>query len=73
MSKSRVNWQTVCSDVAQMPWGVIVCSPVMVYVFRSPSTDDCVYDCLLESMGRIQSQERKSAFCFVGDFNGHNI
>ena len=28
--KSRVNWRTVSSDVAQMPWGAIVFSPVMV-------------------------------------------
>ena len=30
--KSRVNWRAVCSDVAQMPWGVNVRSPVMVDV-----------------------------------------
>ena len=23
-------------------------------------------------MGRIQSQDRKSAFCFIGDANGHH-
>ena len=27
--KSRVNWQVVRSDVAQMPWGVIIHSPVI--------------------------------------------
>ena len=30
--KSRVNWRTVCSDVTQMLWGIIVRSPVMVNV-----------------------------------------
>ena len=44
----------------------------MFFVYRSPSTDDGVFDCLLESMGRIQSQDRKTAFCFFGDFKGHH-
>ena len=30
--KSRVNWQNIRSTVAQMPWGAIVRSPVMVDV-----------------------------------------
>ena len=33
--KSRVNWRAVRSDVAQMPWGVIVRSPVMVDVLNA--------------------------------------
>ena len=33
----------------------------LLFVYRSPSTDDSVYDCILESMGSIQSQDRKSA------------
>ena len=32
MLKSRVNWRAIRSDVAQMPWGVIVGSPIMVDV-----------------------------------------
>ena len=28
--KPRVNWRPVRSDVEQMPWGAIACSPVMV-------------------------------------------
>ena len=31
--KSRMNWRAVRSDIAQMPWGVIVRSPVMVQFF----------------------------------------
>ena len=45
----------------------------LIFVYKSPSTDNGVYDCSLESMGRIQSQDRKSAFCFFGDFNGDFI
>ena len=37
----------------------------MSFVYRSPSTDDGVYDCLLEYMGSYQSQVRKSAFAFL--------
>ena len=32
--KSRVNWRAVRSDVAHMPWGAIVRSPVMVDVLN---------------------------------------
>ena len=41
-------------------------------VYRSPSTDDRVFDCLCEAMGSIQSVDPKSVFCFVGDFNCHH-
>ena len=44
----------------------------MFFVYRSPSTDDRVYECLLEAMGKVQSADKKSVFCFVGDFNCHN-
>ena len=33
--KSKVNWRAVRSDVAQMPWDVIVRGPVMVDVLDS--------------------------------------
>ena len=42
-------------------------------VYRSPSTDDKVFDCLLEAMAKIQSVDVKSCFQFVGDFNGHHV
>ena len=42
-------------------------------VYRSPSTDDKVVDCLLEAMAKIQSVDVKSCFQFVGDFNGHHV
>ena len=41
-------------------------------VYRSPSTDDRVFDCLCEAMVSIQSVDRKSVFCLVGDFNCHH-
>lgn len=44
----------------------------LVFVYRSPNTDDRVYDCLSEVMGKVQSEDSKSAFCFVGDFNCHH-
>ena len=45
----------------------------LFFVYRSPNTDDRVYDCLLESMGRIQSEDPKSVFLFAGDFNSHHM
>ena len=44
----------------------------LFFVYKSPITDDGDYDCLLKSMGRIQSQNRKSSFYFLGDFNWHH-
>ena len=41
-------------------------------MYRSPSTDDRVFDCLCEAMGSIQSADPRSVFCFVGDFNCHH-
>ena len=37
----------------------------LFFVYRSSSTDDSIYDCLLESMGMIKSQNKKFAFCLV--------
>ena len=42
-------------------------------VYRIPSTDDRVYDCLLGAMGRIQSADSKSVFQFLGDFYCHHV
>ena len=41
-------------------------------VYRSPSTNDRVYDCLLEAMAKVQSVDSRSVFGFVGDFNCHH-
>lgn len=41
-------------------------------VYRSPNTDDRVYDCLLDAMAKIQSVDSKAVFHFVGDFNCHH-
>ena len=40
-------------------------------VYRSPSTEDRVFDCLCKAMGSIHLVDPKSVFCFVGDFNCH--
>ena len=41
-------------------------------VYRIPSTDDRVFDCLFEAMWSIQSVDPKSVFCFAGNFNCHH-
>ena len=56
--------------VAKIPGQRLNCYLLVVY--RSPSTDDRVFDCLCEAMGSIQSVDPKSVFCFVGDFNCHH-
>ena len=38
----------------------------------SSSSSSFFYDCLLSSMGQIQSVDRKAVFCFLGDFNAHH-
>ena len=56
--------------VAMIPGQWLNCCLFVVY--RSPSTDDRVFDCLCEAMGSIQSVDSKSVFCFVRDFNCHH-
>ena len=55
---------------------VRVCSRFMnCYVFsiyRSPNTNNSIYDCLLIKMAEIQNVDRKAAFIFVGDLNAHH-
>ena len=51
--------------VAKIPGQRLNC--YMFVVYRSPSTDDRVFDCLCEAVGSIQSVDPKSVFCFVGD------
>ena len=53
--------------VAKIPGHWLNCYSFVIY--RSPSTDDRVFNCLYEITGSIQSVDRKSVFCFVGDFN----
>ena len=48
--------------VAKIPCQRLNCYLFVVY--RSPSTDDRVFDCLCETMGSIQSVDPK-VFCFV--------
>jgi hypothetical protein len=41
-------------------------------VYRSPSGDNSIFDCLLTKMAMIQQSDSKAAFVFVGDFNAHH-
>lgn len=41
-------------------------------IYRSPNTDDSIYDCLLEKMAIIQERDVKASFVFIGDFNAHH-
>ena len=41
-------------------------------VYRSPSTDDRVFDCLVSSIAQIQQADGRSSFVVAGDFNCHH-
>ena len=41
-------------------------------IYRNPDANDAIFDCLLNSMAAIQSNDRKAAFLFLGDFNAHH-
>ena len=68
----RERFECSCCEfmVAKIPGQRLNCYLFVVY--RSPNTDDRVFDCLCEAMGSIQSVDPKSVFCFVGDFNCHH-
>ena len=52
-----------------------ICSRInncYVYAFYcNPGHDGSLYDCLLDSMARVQSVDDKAVFVFVGDANDH--
>ncbi|MEL7522543.1 MAG: endonuclease/exonuclease/phosphatase family protein, partial [Cyanobacteria bacterium J06553_1] len=41
-------------------------------IYRNPTLDDSIFDCLLSSMATIQETDRKATLLFVGDFNAHH-
>ena len=41
-------------------------------IYRNPDLDDSIFDCLLITMAKVQGDDRKAAFVFVGDFNAHH-
>ena len=41
-------------------------------IYRNPDLDDSIFDCLLITMAKIQGDDRKATFVFVGDFNAHH-
>ena len=41
-------------------------------IYRNPDSDDSIFDCLLMTMARIQEDDRKACFVFIGDFNAHH-
>ena len=53
-----------------------ICSRInnfYIYAFyHNPGHDGSFYDCLLDSMGRVQSVDDKAVFVFVGDANAHH-
>ena len=42
------------------------------FLYSNPGNDGPLYDCLLDSMARVQSADDKVGFVFVGDANAHH-
>ena len=40
--------------------------------YRNPGNDDSLYDCLLDSIARVQSVDDNVVFVFVGNVNAHH-
>lgn len=41
-------------------------------LYRNPTADDGLFDCLFASYCNIQINDKKSCFVFIGDFNAHH-
>ena len=58
----------------------ILCSKIYsrfynIYIFavyRNPTADDTIYDCLLEQISKIQTNDPKASFIVCGDINAHH-
>ena len=42
------------------------------FAYRSPSADDHIYDCLVNTVSRIQQADERAGFLVMGDFNCHH-
>ena len=70
---SRQNrFECSCCEMLVLRVCGSTCNFYLFNLYRSPSGDDRIYDCMLNSMASIQSIDRKAAFIFVGDMNGHH-
>ena len=45
---------------------------VYYYYYRNPGHDGSLYDCLLDSMARVQSVDDNAVFLFVSYANAHH-
>ena len=68
----RAKYECTCCEMMV----VRVCGSRQNYylfgAYQNPSTDDRIFDCLLSSMALIQSEDSRTAFHFMGDFNCHH-
>ena len=67
-SKFECSWHESCV--------FCICSRIKnfyVYAFyHNPGDDGSLYDCLVDSMARVQSVDGKAVFVFVGDVNNYH-
>ena len=71
-SASKTSYACVCHEMQVMK----VCGKhnnfYLFSVYRNPDLDDAIFDCLLLAMAKVQENDRKAAFVFVGDLNAHH-
>ena len=69
----RASWSVLATSLVHV---FRICSRInnfYVYAFYlNPGRDGSLYDCLLDSMARVQSLDDKAAFIFFGDSNAHH-
>ena len=71
-SATKTSYACVCHEMQVMK----VCGKhnnfYLFSVYRNPDLDDAIFDCLLLAMAKVQEDDRKACFVFIGDFNAHH-
>ena len=72
LSFRQSKFECVCHEVMIFR----ICGPLQNFyvfsVYRSPNTNDSIFDCLLLTIAKIQEVDHRAAFVFVGDVNAHH-
>ena len=69
----RSEFECPCCEVVVLKVVGSVQNFYVFSVYRSPSTDDRIFNCLMDSMAAIQLADPRSVFVFAGDFNVHHV
>ena len=71
-SASKTSYACTCHEMQVMK----VCGKqnnfYLFSLYRNPDLDNAIFDCLLLAMAKVQEDDRKACFVFVGDLNAHH-